>query len=316
MTASPLQRWIGLSLELGKARLSALVVVTTLAGYLMAARPLPGWGHLAATLLGTTLCAFGANGFNQVLERDRDALMVRTRERPLPAGRVGVRAAALWSGAVVALGTGLLLALVNAAAAALALGTVLLYVLVYTPLKPRSTLNTLAGAICGAIPPLIGWSAVTGGVFGGDQGGGWWLALLLFVWQVPHFLSLAWLYRDDYRRAGFKMLPLQDPRGDRTFRFLMLYAWVLLPLGLLATFVGLTGAVFAVGSLLLGGAWLWLGMRCYRDRSSLNARRVFLGSVIYLPLVLGLMVADRAPPRAEPAEAAVVEVGTVPSGSV
>ncbi|MBK7701526.1 MAG: protoheme IX farnesyltransferase [bacterium] len=309
MTASPLQRWIGLSLELGKARLSALVVVTTLAGYLMAARPVPGWGHLAATLLGTALCAFGANGFNQVLERDRDALMLRTRERPLPSGRVGVRAAALWSGAVVLLGAGLLLALVNAAAAALALGTVLLYVLVYTPLKPISTLNTLAGAICGAIPPLIGWSAVTGGV----QGGGWWLALLLFVWQVPHFLSLAWLYRDDYRRAGFKMLPLQDPRGDRTFRFLMLYAWVLLPLGLLATFMGLTGAVFAVGSLLLGGAWLWLGMRCYRDRSSLNARRVFLGSVVYLPLVLGLMVADRAPPRAEPATA-VVEVAP-PDGS-
>jgi len=312
MPASSLQRWIGLSLELGKARLSALVVVTTLAGYLMAARPLPGWGHLAATLLGTTLCAFGANGFNQVLERDRDALMVRTRERPLPAGRVGVRAAALWSGAVVALGTGLLLALVNATAAALALGTVLLYVLVYTPLKPRSTLNTLAGAICGAIPPLIGWSAVTGGV----QGGGWWLALLLFVWQVPHFLSLAWLYRDDYRRAGFRMLPLQDPRGDRTFRFLMLYAWVLLPLGLLATFTGLTGAVFAVGSLLLGGAWLWLGMRCYRDRSLLNARRVFLGSVVYLPLVLGLMVADRAPPRAEPTEAAAVTVIAAPYGSV
>ena len=310
MTASPLQRWIGLSLELGKARLSALVVVTTLAGYLMAARPVPGWGHLAATMLGTALCAFGANGFNQVLERDRDALMVRTRERPLPSGRVGARAAALWSGAVVLLGTGLLLALVNAAAAALALGTVLLYVLVYTPLKPRSTLNTLAGAICGAIPPLIGWSAVTGGV----QGGGWWLALLLFVWQVPHFLALAWLYRDDYRRAGFKMLPLQDPRGDRTFRFLMLYAWVLLPLGLLATFMGLTGAVFAVGSLLLGGAWLWLGVRCYRDRSSLNARRVFLGSVVYLPLVLGLMVADRAPPREEP----VVSVAeTVPrDGSV
>ena len=309
MTASPLQRWIGLSLELGKARLSALVVVTTLAGYLMAARPVPGWGHLAATMLGTALCAFGANGFNQVLERDRDALMVRTRERPLPSGRVGVRAAALWSGAVVLLGAGLLLALVNAAAAALALGTVLLYVLVYTPLKPRSTLNTLAGAICGAIPPLIGWSAVTGGV----QGGGWWLALLLFVWQVPHFLSLAWLYRDDYRRAGFKMLPLQDPRGDRTFRFLMLYAWVLLPLGLLATFMGLTGAVFAVGSLLLGGAWLWLGVRCYRERSNLNARRVFLGSVVYLPLVLGLMVADRAPAREEPA-AAVVEVAP-PTGS-
>ena len=309
MTASPLQRWIGLSLELGKARLSALVVVTTLAGYLMAARPVPGWGHLAATMLGTALCAFGANGFNQVLERDRDALMVRTRERPLPSGRVGVRAAALWSGAVVLQGAGLLLALVNAAAAALALGTVVLYVLVYTPLKPRSTLNTLAGAICGAIPPLIGWSAVTGGV----QGGGWWLALLLFVWQVPHFLSLAWLYRDDYRRAGFKMLPLQDPRGDRTFRFLMLYAWVLLPLGLLATFMGLTGAVFAVGSLLLGGAWLWLGVRCYRERSNLNARRVFLGSVVYLPLVLGLMVADRAPAREEPA-AAVVEVAP-PTGS-
>ncbi len=311
MTALPLQRWIGLSLELGKARLGLLVLMSTLAGYLMAARPLPGWGHLAVTLLGTMLCILGANGFNQVLERDRDALMVRTQGRPLPSGRIGVRAAAVWSGAVVLLGFGLLLALANTVAAVLALGTVLLYVLVYTPLKPRSNLNTLVGAVCGAIPPLIGWSAVTGGV----QGGGWWLALLLFVWQVPHFLALAWLYRDDYRRAGFRMLSLQDPRGDRTFRLLMLYAWVLLPLGLVATFTGLTGAVFAVGSLLLGGAWLWLGVRCYRDRSRLNARRVFLGSVVYLPLVLGLMVADRAPPRPDRTTAAVVVVETPPGSA-
>lgn len=275
--------------ELGKVRLSMLVLLTTLAGYLTAhgggVRPL----HLAAVLLGTGLAAVGANGLNQVLERERDALMERTRERPLPAGKIGpVHAAA--SSAVTALaGVALLSWRAGPLPAALALGTVLLYVGAYTPLKPRSTLNTLVGSVVGAIPPMIGWSAVTGGL----EPGAWLLGLLLFVWQVPHFLSLAWLYRDDYRRGGYRMVSLLDDGGDVNFRLMMIYAWVLLPLGLLMALAGLAGPVFAVGSVLLGGAWLWQGIRCYRDRSRLNARRVFLGSVMYLPLLLALMVADR-----------------------
>lgn len=275
--------------ELGKVRLSLLVLLTTLAGYLTAhgggIEPL----HLAAVLLGTGLAAVGANGLNQVIERDRDALMERTRGRPLPAGLIGPVHAATSSAATALAGTALLAWRAGPLPAALALGTVVLYVGAYTPLKPRSTLNTLVGAVVGAIPPMIGWSAVTGGL----EGGAWLLGLLLFVWQVPHFLSLAWLYRDDYRRGGYRMLSLRDDGGDVAFRLMMIYGWVLLPLGLLMALAGLAGAWFAAGSLLLGGAWLWQGIRCYRDRSRLNARRVFLGSVMYLPLLLALMVADR-----------------------
>jgi len=275
--------------ELGKVRLSLLVLLTTLAGYLTA----HGGGfeplHLAAVLLGTGLAAVGANGLNQVIERDRDALMERTRGRPLPAGLIGPVHAAVSSAATALAGTALLAWRAGPLPAALALGTVVLYVGAYTPLKPRSTLNTLVGAVVGAIPPMIGWSAVTGGL----EGGAWLLGLLLFVWQVPHFLALAWLYRDDYRRGGYRMLSLRDDGGDVAFRLMMIYGWVLLPLGLLMALAGLAGAWFAAGSLLLGGAWLGLEIRCYRDRSRLNARRVFLGSVMYLPLLLALMVADR-----------------------
>lgn len=275
--------------ELGKVRLSMLVVITTLAGYLVA----HGGGldplHLAAVLLGTGLCAVGANGLNQVIERDRDALMERTRLRPLPAGLIGPVHAAVSSTVTAAAGVALLAWRAGPLPAVLALGTVVLYVGAYTPLKPRSTLNTLVGSVVGAIPPMIGWSAVTGGL----EAGAWLLFLLLFVWQVPHFLALAWLYRDDYRRGGYRMVSLRDDGGDVAFRLMMIYAWVLLPLGLLMALAGLAGVWFAAGSLVLGGAWLWQGIRCYRDRTRLNARRVFLGSVMYLPLLLALMVADR-----------------------
>lgn len=283
----PPLNWVKIYLELGKARLSSLVLITTLAGYLAARTGPLDWGHLAITLLGTALAAVGANGLNQVIERDRDALMERTRERPLPSGRMGTVHAAIASSVTAAVGCLALLRWSGALPAVLALGTVLLYAFVYTPLKPRSNLNTLVGAVVGAVPPVIGWSAVTGGV----ETGGWLLGLLLFVWQVPHFLSLAWLYRDDYRRGGYKMVSVEDEGGDVTFRLMMIWAWVLLPLGLVMAMAGLGGAIFAVGSLLLGAAWLWQGVRCYRDRSDANTRRVFLGSVMYLPLLLALLVA-------------------------
>ena len=179
--------WISIYLELGKARLSSLVLITTLAGYLAAPGDGFSWTRMLVTLGGTALAALGANGLNQVLERDRDALMERTRARPLPSGRMSV-AHAVVAASLTALAGCLVLALwVGALPALLAAGTVALYVGVYTPLKPRSNLNTMVGAVVGAVPPLIGWSAVTGGV----ETGGWLLGLLLFIWQIPHFLSLA-----------------------------------------------------------------------------------------------------------------------------
>jgi len=280
--------WISIYLELGKARLSSLVLITTLAGYLAAPRGAFDWAHMLVTLGGTAMAALGANGLNLVLERDRDALMERTRERPLPSGRMGAAHAVAVSALTALVGCLVLARWSGVLPALLAAGTVLLYVVVYTPLKPRSNLNTMAGAVVGAIPPLIGWSAVTGGI----ETGGWLLGLLLFIWQIPHFLSLAWLYRDDYRRGGYKMVSVDDPEGDSTFRLMMIYAWVLLPLGLVMSVAGMAGAIFAAGSVLLGGAWLWQGIRCYRDRSRVNTRRVFLGSVMYLPLLLALLVAS------------------------
>ncbi len=284
-----LSRSCRLYLELGKARLSALVVFTALSGYLLAPVGRADWAQGLAVGAGTLLAALGANGLNQVLERDRDALMDRTRGRPLPTRRITPPRAAAWSIASIVVGGAWLLAEAGAPAAALAVGNALLYVAVYTPLKVRSTLNTLVGAVCGAVPPLIGWSARTGGL----EAGAWLLALVLFVWQIPHFLALAWLFRDDYARGGYRMLTDGDRSGRRTFRFMIVYSVALLPVGLTLTLGGLTGPVFGAVSLLLGGALAALGMGGYRERSALSARRVFLGSIAYLPLLLAAMLADR-----------------------
>jgi protoheme IX farnesyltransferase len=281
-------------LVLSKARLCAMVLITTLVGYLLAT-PQVAWPVLLATLLGTMLTAFGANALNEYRERDVDALMHRTRNRPLPAGRLSTELALIYGVAVTLLGTFVLLAWSGTLPAALALGTNLLYVLVYTPLKRISTLNTLVGAVCGAIPPLIGWSAGAGGL----AQGGWLLFALLFVWQMPHFLALAWMYRADYARGGLKMLPVVDPDGHITFPVTVVFAMLHLPLGLLVTLAGVAGPWFAVGSLLLGLWWVYLGLRLYRSHSDRDARRVFLASLAYLPLALMLMVADRGPGRAE-----------------
>ena len=281
-------------LQLSKARLCMMVLVTTLVGYLLAVPAVDGT-VLVATLAGTTLTAFGANALNQYRERDVDRLMERTRERPLPAGRLRAEVALVYGLGVSLMGTFVLLAWAGWLPAAIAAGTVLLYVLVYTPLKRVSTTNTLVGAVCGALPPLIGWSAGAGHI---DRGG-WLLFALLFVWQMPHFLALAWMYRDDYARAGLRMLPVVDPGGRITFPVTVLFAALHLPLGLMVTMAGVAGPWFALGSLVLGLWWGLLGLRLYRSHSDRDARRVFLASLAYLPLALALMLADRGPGRAE-----------------
>jgi protoheme IX farnesyltransferase len=279
-------------MELTKARLSALVLVTTAVGFVLAsADPLAGWPVLAWTILGTALCAGCASALNQLWEIKRDAKMLRTRHRPLPSGAMSPMhafAAAVIMGysgcTTLALGA-------NLFAAGLALLTIVLYALVYTPLKARSTTNTIVGAVCGAIPPMIGWVAASGRL----DIGTWILAAILFVWQIPHFFALAWLYRADYQRGGFVMLPVLDRDGRITTRVVVLTSLMLIPLGLLATLLNVAGMFSAAASLLLGLAMLLLAVRLHITRSDADARMLFLASIAYLPLLLALMVIDRGP---------------------
>lgn len=298
-TVSPATRVLARHLHayatLTKARLSALVLATTAVGYVLAAN-MPGAfafgiGRFLATLAGTALAAASANTLNQVLETTRDAAMERTRGRPLPSG--GVSAAHAITLAFVLGGAGMciLAGFVNALAAALALGTIGLYVLVYTPLKTRTTLNTLVGAVCGAVPPMIGWAGAAGRL----DTGAWVLGALLFVWQIPHFLALAWLYREDYARGRFRMLPVLDPDGHLTCRVVITTSLLLVPITFTATLLGLAGWFFTAGAFALGAGMTVAAVVLYRDRTNANARRVFLASLVYLSAVLVLLVVDRGP---------------------
>ncbi len=275
--------------ELTKARLTALVVATTAVGFLMA-----GGGHhdgatLALTVLGTALAAAGAMAFNQVMEVARDARMERTKNRPIPTGVLTARHGLVFGVVVATVGLAILAAAANTLTALLGLTVVLVYTLVYTPLKSRSPLCTLAGAVCGAIPPMMGWTA-TGAPL---AFGAWLLAGVLFLWQIPHFLALAWLYREDYARGGFRMLPVVDASGRSTGQAAVLYSMALLPVGVLAAVGGMTGWMFAAGSLALTGALVALALALAVRKTDAVARRLFLGTLAYLPLLLALMVADR-----------------------
>jgi protoheme IX farnesyltransferase len=279
---------VQLYLELAKARLAALVVLTAVVGYVLAARGSFSVPVLIWTVVGTALTAFGANILNQWLEADRDRDMDRTRNRPLPAGRIEPRTALIWGLASAVLGLATLVLGTNLLTALLSLFVILLYLLVYTPLKVRTPLNTVVGAVCGAVPPMMGWTAATGRL----ELGAWILGGILFIWQVPHFLSLAWLYRDDYARGGFKMMPTSDPDGAVTGRAAFIHALALLPLtGALAA-AGVTGATYLVGSQLVGVGFVVLGWAFARHRVKLTARRLFLASIVYLPVLLALMVSD------------------------
>lgn len=295
---SALRQWWSIYMELAKARLSALVVITTAVGFIMGSSSGLGveggidWLKLLWTLLGTSLAAGAAGALNQVIEEERDQRMPRTRNRPLPSGRIGSIHAAmmgvLWGG----VGVTMLAAMVNLLTAGLGLLTILLYLLVYTPMKVRSTLNTLVGAVVGAIPPMMGWAAATGHI----EPGAWVLAATLFVWQIPHFLALAWMYRKDYELGGYRMLPIIDPSGAITCKAVLMWTLALLPVTLAATWVGVAGWVYAVGSVMLGAWMLRLAAGLYRRRDNADARRLFLATVMYLPLLMALMVLDRGAP--------------------
>lgn len=278
-------------LELTKPRIVLLVVITAGAGFLMGARGSAHPTTLLATLLGTALVAGAASVLNMVWERDRDALMRRTRRRPLPTGRVSPREAAAFGVALGAAGTLVLLALANATAAAVAVATLALYAWVYTPLKPLTTLNTGVGAIPGALPPVIGWAAATGTL----SIEGWTLFLIVFLWQFPHFLAIAWVHREDYARGGMKMLPCLDPDGRMTGRQSTLHALALIPASLLPTVVGLAGSFYFAGALLLGIYYLAASARFWGVPTDSNARKLMGASFLYLPAVLLLLLLNPLP---------------------
>lgn len=275
--------------ELVKARLTALVVLTTWLGYGMGRVAQAPPGPLGWVLLGTALLAGGAAVLNQVMERDLDALMERTRHRPLAAGRMDWRRAMV--GGVAAAATGLLLLAwqVNLLTAALGTITLIVYLAVYTPLKRRTPANTWIGAVPGALPPVMGWAASRG-----ELGwGAWALFLVQFFWQLPHFWAIAWLYRKDYARAGLKMLTVMDPDGRRTATQAVGNTVFLVAVSLLPVAAGLAGPLYGVVAVLAGTGFSWLAWRFARERTDQAARWLFLGSIAYLPLVLGMMVAAR-----------------------
>jgi protoheme IX farnesyltransferase len=274
--------------ELTKPRLTSLVLVTTALGYLLARSGALEPARLVAAVIGTALVAGGANGLNQWWEAAPDARMKRTRGRPFPSGRISPRSGFAFAAGLSALGFVLLLQLVNALTAALALISWACYLLVYTPLKRRTTLNTLVGAVSGAVPPMMGWTAATGSL----GAGAWVLFAVLFIWQIPHFLAIAWVHREDYARGGFRMLPVVDPDGRATFRIAFVYCLGLLPAAWAAALVGLSGWFYLAGATVLGLGLLHSGLRLCREGSEAAARRLFLASIAYLPVLLLLMLLD------------------------
>jgi protoheme IX farnesyltransferase len=274
---------------LAKPRLNVLVVASALAGYAMGGGDSARMGLVLAILVGTGLVAGGASAFNQLIEREADGLMKRTRLRPLPDGRLGAMEAAAVAAALSMAGLLILAFGANLLSAAVAFTTLVTYVVVYTPMKPRSSFATVIGAIPGALPPVIGWAAARGEL----SQGAWVLFGIVFLWQLPHFLAIAWIYRDDYARAGFPMLPVIEPDGRSTARQSVVYAAALLPLSLAPTLMGLAGHVYFAGALALTLLFVGLSLRFAATRSIHDARRLFFGSIIYLPLLWILMIADR-----------------------
>jgi len=276
-------------LELTKPRITLLILICTAVGYFFGSPNAFHFAGLIHVLLGTALMASGTAALNQWYEADSDAKMRRTSKRPLAAGRMkrihGLVFGVLLSTAGFAdlwFGT-------NALAAALGLFTLATYIFLYTPLKRRSAVCTTVGALPGAMPPLIGYAAASGVLDAGALA----LFLILFVWQFPHFYAIAWMYREDYARGGIRMLPVIEPDGESTARRIVACSLLLIPISLVPRLLGMTGSIYAAAAILAGLVLLYYGVRLGRERTLVGARHVLLASVLYLPVLLGVMVLDR-----------------------
>ena len=284
--------WAAVYCDLFKIRLTFLVLVTTLVGFYIGSRAEVDYVLMFHTILGTALVASGASALNQLWEREYDARMRRTRERPLPSGRMQPATVLLVGCVASAAGLIYLAAATTLTTSLLAAASLVTYVFVYTPLKRVTWLNTAVGAVPGGLPPLIGWAAARGRL----DAEGWALFGILALWQLPHFMAIAWIYRDEYARAGFKMLPVIDPAGVRTGRQAVVQTLGLLPVSLCPYVLKLAGPVYLAGALVLGLAFLWYALQFARHLTVARARQLFYVSIIYLPLLLGVMVLDKLKP--------------------
>lgn len=271
-----------------KPRITFLVMVTALAGSVLAFAGPIHWWPVIHMLIGTALCSGGASALNQFVERDVDGLMRRTQNRPLPTGRISPNSAFAFGLIVSAIGVVYLAAWVNALSAGVGLFTIASYLLIYTPSKRVTWWSTLIGAVPGAMPPVLGWAAVRGDL---GMGAGI-LFAIMFLWQIPHFLSIAWMYRADYERAGFPVLPVCDPSGGRTARHITSHCVALLFVSLAPTWMGLTGQVYFVGALIIGIAFLAFGIATAVYKTQLSAKRLLLASIVYHPILLALIMID------------------------
>ncbi len=276
-------------IELTKPRITWLILMSTAIGYVFGSHEGFNWVLLLHTLVGTALIASGTATFNQWYERKADALMSRTKGRPIPQGQVTPTQAFVWGLLLSVAGFAELWLGVNPLTAMAGLFTLVTYLFVYTPMKQRHWHATTLGAVPGAMPPVIGYAAASGAI-------NWEAAALfaiLFVWQFPHFYAIAWMYRDDYAKASIKMLPVVEPEGDSTARQILLFSILLIPVSFVPSWLQMTGTVYFVGAALLGVYFLRAAIRVSRERTIVLARGVLLTSVIYLPVLYGLMLLDR-----------------------
>jgi protoheme IX farnesyltransferase len=280
-------------ISLTKPRITWLILMSTGVGYFFGLRGVAfwqiHWWAVLHTIIGTGLIASGTAALNQWSEREADAKMRRTSDRPLPSGRLEARRALAFGIGLAIVGFAELALFVNLLSGVLGVATLAAYLFLYTPLKQRSWLSTTVGAFPGAMPPMIGFAAASGTL----TFEAWVLFAILFLWQFPHFYAIAWMYRDDYARAGIRMLPVIEPDGHSTARQIILYASLLIPVSLAPALLGMSGKVYLLGALALGMWFLYSGVRVAAERSVLRARRVLLVSVFYLPLLYGLMLLDR-----------------------
>jgi protoheme IX farnesyltransferase len=276
-------------LELTKPRITTLVVLTAAAGYALASKQGIDYVSLLHFSAGIALLCSGISTLNQYIERDLDALMLRTKMRPLPARKLRPAEAFAFGLGLSVVAIVYLAVAINNLTAVLGVLTFASYLLVYTPLKTRTTLSTAIGALPGAMPPLMGWAAVRNEL--GVEG--WILFAILFLWQFPHFLAIAWMYRDDYARAGIRMLPVVEPEGRVTSQQILVYTLMLVPASVLPVAAGLAGSVYFVGALALGASFLYFSARAAFVRTAWQARRLLLASVIYLPILFALMVVNK-----------------------
>jgi len=275
--------------ELTKPRITFLIVLTSAAGFCLGSRGAVNFILFAHAMIGIGLLASGIGTLNQFIARDLDGLMRRTAARPLPSGRL-LPLEAMWLGVLLTAGAEMYLTFfVNVLSAILGLTVIAGYLFLYTPLKTRTTLSTAVGAFPGAMPPLIGWTAARGEI----DVAAWVLFAILFLWQFPHFLAIAWMYREDYGRAGIRMLPVVEPEGRVTGQQIIAYSLMLVPVSLLPTVLGISGKVYFVTALALGLLFLAIGIRVALSKSNQHARQLLLASVFYLPLLFGVMVLNR-----------------------